>query len=45
MNPETPEVRDGLPPFARSWGQLYAWVVVSLLAMIGFLWWFTGYFS
>ena len=36
---------DGLPPFARSWRQLYGLVIASLVAVIGFLAWFTAYFQ
>ncbi len=34
-----------LPPFARSWGMLYALVIGSLLLEIILFYWFMNYFS
>ncbi|WP_420152507.1 hypothetical protein [Siphonobacter sp.] len=39
------EDRESLPPFIRSWQQLYALVIANLILMIGLFWWFTEAFS
>jgi hypothetical protein len=30
-----------MPPFFSTWNQVYIFMVVSLVAMIGFLYWFS----
>ena len=36
---------DSLPPFVKSWRQLYLWVVLSLVLTIALLYLFGKYFS
>ena len=37
--------KESLPPFVKSWRQLYQWVVLSLVLTIGLLYLFGKYFS
>ncbi len=39
------EEKEGLPPFVRSWRQLYGLVIANLILMILLFWWFTEAFS
>ena len=43
MNQE--DEKESLPPFVKSWQQLYLWVVFSLVLTIGLLYLFGKYFS
>ena len=47
-NQKTPQDEDpkaGLPPFVKSWGQLYALVLLELIGLIGLFYWFTKTFE
>lgn len=37
--------QDGLPPFVKSWPQLYALVIASLVLLIALFYWFTVTFE
>ena len=39
------EELEGLPPFAKTWKQLYIIVIAELVALIGLFYWFTKAFE
>ncbi len=39
------EDKESLPPFVKTWRQLYIWVALSLVLTIAFLYLFGKYFS
>lgn len=43
-DPDEPPPTDAAPPFGRTWGVLYAGVLVVLAAVIVALVWLTGYY-
>ncbi|WP_414617532.1 hypothetical protein [Dyadobacter sp. 32] len=40
-----PEDRDGLPPFVKSWPQLYTILILALAALIAFFYLFMTHFQ
>ena len=44
-NMTQPDDKESLPPFVKSWRQLYLWVVLSLVLTIALLYLFGKYFS
>ena len=36
---------EGLPPFVKTWEQLYGVVIAELVALIGLFYWFTKAFE
>lgn len=46
MNHGTSEdPREGLPPFVKSWPQLYAVVLTELVVLVGLFYWFSQAFA
>jgi hypothetical protein len=45
MNENTPQDRDGLPPFVSSWKQLYAVLIGALALQIVLFYLFMTYFQ
>jgi hypothetical protein len=39
------EETEGLPPFAKSWGRLYAIVIGELALLIALFYWFSKYYQ